>query len=152
LYLDRYWIWFVPNLASAPCKYSAVHRFHRRSRRGRFVGYFLALEWAPKHPPLPFLPPKIRRQISVEVSSCHGRCGSVWRYNTCYELRGSYISPFKTAFGILLGFSANLALQGAGTIAWRLELGSAFLPAVPLTLGIYLCPGSACRQPFELPC
>ena len=41
----------------------------------------------------------------------------------------------------MLGFSANLALQGVGSIAWRLELGSAFLPAVPLTLGIYFCPG-----------
>lgn len=41
----------------------------------------------------------------------------------------------------MLGFSANLVLQGVGRIAWRLELGSAFLPAVPLTLGIYFCPG-----------
>jgi hypothetical protein len=56
----------------------------------------------------------------------------------------------QTAFGILLGFSANLALQGAGAIAWRLELGSAFLPAVPLTLGIYFCPGMAGLQPLEL--
>lgn len=47
----------------------------------------------------------------------------------------------QTAFGIFLGFSANLALQGTGAIAWRLELGSAFIPAVPLVLGIYLCPG-----------
>jgi len=48
---------------------------------------------------------------------------------------------FQTAFGIFLGFCANLALQGAGSIAWRLELGSAFLPAIPLTIGIYFCPG-----------
>lgn len=53
----------------------------------------------------------------------------------------SYLLSLQTAFGILLGFSANLALQGAGSIAWRLELGSAFLPAVPLTIGIYFCPG-----------
>ena len=46
------------------------------------------------------------------------------------------------AFGIFLGFSANLALQGVGNIAWRLELGSAFLPAVPLLIGVYFCPES----------
>lgn len=46
------------------------------------------------------------------------------------------------AFGIFLGFCANLALQGVGNIAWRLQLGSAFLPAVPLLLGIYFCPES----------
>lgn len=46
-----------------------------------------------------------------------------------------------TAFGILLGFSANLALFQIGPLAWRLELGSAFIPAIPLMAGIYLCPG-----------
>ena len=29
-----------------------------------------------------------------------------------------------------------------GNIAWRLQLASAFLPAVPLVLGIYFCPGT----------
>jgi hypothetical protein len=43
----------------------------------------------------------------------------------------------------MLGFSANLALQGTGNIAWRLELGSAFLPAIPLIIGIYFCPGTS---------
>lgn len=47
-----------------------------------------------------------------------------------------------TAFGIFLGFCANLALYQVGSIAWRLQLGSAFLPAVPLVLGIYFCPES----------
>ena len=46
------------------------------------------------------------------------------------------------AFGILLGVSANLAFHAVGKIAWRLQLGSAFLPAIPLLLGIYLCPES----------
>jgi len=31
---------------------------------------------------------------------------------------------------------------GTGAIAWRLQLGSAFVPAVPLVLGIYFCPES----------
>jgi hypothetical protein len=37
-----------------------------------------------------------------------------------------------TAFGILLGTSANLAVYQVGEIAWRLQLGSAFIPAIPL--------------------
>jgi hypothetical protein len=32
--------------------------------------------------------------------------------------------------------------QDVGDIAWRLQLGSAFIPAVPLVLGIYFCPES----------
>ena len=47
-----------------------------------------------------------------------------------------------TAFGILLGTCANLAVGKTGAIAWRLQLGSAFIPAVPLLLLIYLCPES----------
>lgn len=47
-----------------------------------------------------------------------------------------------TAFGIFLGFAANLIVQNTGNIAWRLQLGSAFIPAVPLLLLIYLCPES----------
>lgn len=29
-----------------------------------------------------------------------------------------------------------------GKIAWRLQLGSAFIPAIPLLFGIYFCPGN----------
>jgi hypothetical protein len=47
-----------------------------------------------------------------------------------------------TAFGILLGTCANLVFVHSGAIAWRLQLGSAFVPAVPLVLGIYFCPES----------
>jgi len=47
-----------------------------------------------------------------------------------------------TAFGIFLGFCANLAVSDAGEIAWRLQLGSAFIPAVPLCIGVYFCPES----------
>ncbi|KAF8885214.1 major facilitator superfamily domain-containing protein [Infundibulicybe gibba] len=64
--------------------------------------------------------------------------------NTPASIRGGLVMSWQmwTAFGILLGFSANLALHGMGRIAWRLELGSAFIPAVPLTIGIYFCPES----------
>lgn len=47
-----------------------------------------------------------------------------------------------TAFGIFLGFCANLAVKDTGAIAWRLQIGSAFIPAVPLAIGIYFCPES----------
>ncbi len=47
-----------------------------------------------------------------------------------------------TAFGILLGFSANLAVKDTGALSWRLQLGSAFIPAVPLLVGVYFCPES----------
>lgn len=47
-----------------------------------------------------------------------------------------------TAFGIFLGTCANLAVVNTGKIAWRLQLGSAFIPAVPLLLGIWFCPES----------
>lgn len=50
-----------------------------------------------------------------------------------------------TAFGIFLGTCANLAVKDAGKIAWRLQLGSAFLPAVPLVLGIWFTPESPRR-------
>ena len=46
------------------------------------------------------------------------------------------------AFGIFLGLCANLALHGVGRIAWRLQLGSAFIPVLPLLFGIYFCPES----------
>lgn len=47
-----------------------------------------------------------------------------------------------TAFGIFLGFTANLVVKDVGTIAWRLQVGSAFIPAVPLVAMVYLCPES----------
>lgn len=33
-------------------------------------------------------------------------------------------------------------MYNVGAIAWRLQLGSAFIPAVPLVIGIYFCPES----------
>ncbi|KAG5640973.1 hypothetical protein DXG03_006476 [Asterophora parasitica] len=54
-----------------------------------------------------------------------------------------------TAFGIMLGFSANLVFFQVGDIAWRLQLGSAFLPAVPLTALIYFCPGKITPLAYE---
>jgi hypothetical protein len=41
-----------------------------------------------------------------------------------------------------LGFCANVIVKDAGRIAWRLQLGSAFIPSFTLVLGIYFCPES----------
>lgn len=59
-------------------------------------------------------------------------------------IRGALVMSWQlfVAFGIMLGFSANLAVVNTGAIAWRLQLGSAFIPAVPLVLGIYFAPES----------
>ncbi|CAO1596963.1 MAG: hypothetical protein LQ349_003116 [Xanthoria aureola] len=59
-------------------------------------------------------------------------------------IRGGLVMSWQmwTAFGIFLGFCANLAVYKVGDIAWRLQLGSAFIPAVPLVVGVYFCPES----------
>ncbi|KAI4723989.1 MFS transporter [Aureobasidium sp. EXF-10728] len=60
------------------------------------------------------------------------------------KIRGGLVMSWQiwTAFGILLGTSANLAVKDVGDVAWRLQLGSAFIPAVPLVLGIWFVPES----------
>jgi len=64
--------------------------------------------------------------------------------NVPASIRGGLVMSWQmwTAFGIFLGFSANLAVYKVGAIAWRLQLGSAFIPAVPLLIGVYFCPES----------
>ncbi|KAL1634051.1 hypothetical protein SLS58_010845 [Diplodia intermedia] len=59
-------------------------------------------------------------------------------------VRGGLVMSWQlwTAFGIFLGTCANLAVYRVGQIAWRLQLASAFIPAVPLVLGIWFCPES----------
>jgi MFS family permease len=64
--------------------------------------------------------------------------------NSPANIRGGLVMSWQvwTAFGIFLGTTANLAVKDVGKIAWRLQLGSAFIPAVPLVLGIWFCPES----------
>ncbi len=64
--------------------------------------------------------------------------------NAPTNIRGGLVMSWQvwTAFGIFLGTCANLVVIGAGKITWRLQLGSAFIPAVPLVLGIWFCPES----------
>ena len=44
--------------------------------------------------------------------------------------------------GIFLGFCANVIVKDTGRIAWRLQLGSAFIPSLILGIGIFFCPES----------
>ncbi|KAJ9642062.1 hypothetical protein H2199_005277 [Coniosporium tulheliwenetii] len=64
--------------------------------------------------------------------------------NAPTNIRGALVMSWQlcVAFGIMLGFSANLVVVNTGEIAWRLQLGSAFIPAVPLLIGIYFAPES----------
>ena len=64
--------------------------------------------------------------------------------NSPATIRGALVMTWQlwTAFGIFLGYSANLAVAHVGKNAWRLQLGSAMIPAIPLILFVYLCPES----------
>ncbi|KAI2615166.1 hypothetical protein GGR54DRAFT_311083 [Hypoxylon sp. NC1633] len=64
--------------------------------------------------------------------------------NSPASIRGALVMTWQlwTAFGIFLGCSANLAVGQVGSISWRLQVGSAFIPAVPLVLLILFCPES----------
>jgi sugar porter (SP) family MFS transporter len=61
------------------------------------------------------------------------------------NVRGGLVMSWQiwTAFGIFLGTCANLIVKDVTHVAaWRLQLGSAFIPAIPLVIGIYFCPES----------
>jgi sugar porter (SP) family MFS transporter len=64
--------------------------------------------------------------------------------NAPASIRGGLVMSWQvwTAFGIFLGTCANLAVGKVGAIAWRLQFASAFIPAVPLVIGIFFCPES----------
>ncbi|KAG7544309.1 hypothetical protein FFLO_03270 [Filobasidium floriforme] len=60
------------------------------------------------------------------------------------RVRGGLVMGWQlwVCFGIFLGFAANVVVKDVPNIAWRLQLGSAFIPAVPLVAGIWFCPES----------
>lgn len=62
--------------------------------------------------------------------------------NAPASIRGALVMTWQlwTAFGIFLGTVANLAVKDTGRIAWRLQFGSALLPALPLLVGVFFCP------------
>lgn len=63
--------------------------------------------------------------------------------NAPASIRGGLVMCWQmwTAFGIFLGTCANLAVKDTGSISWRLQFGSALLPAIPLLIGVFFCPG-----------
>ena len=60
------------------------------------------------------------------------------------RIRGALVMFWQlwVVAGIFLGFCANVIVKGTGSIAWRLQLGSAFIPAFILMLGIWFTPES----------
>jgi len=60
------------------------------------------------------------------------------------RIRGALVMFWQlwVTFGIFAGFAANVIVKDVGKIAWRLQLGSAFIPAFFLLLGIWFCPES----------
>lgn len=64
--------------------------------------------------------------------------------NTPATVRGGLVMCWQlwTAFGIFLGTTANLIVKDMGDLAWRMQVGSAFIPAIPLVVGVYMCPES----------
>lgn len=64
--------------------------------------------------------------------------------NAPTSIRGALTMTWQlwTAFGIFLGFAANVVcIQFGGVDTWRFQLASAFIPAVPL-LAVYFVPES----------
>lgn len=60
------------------------------------------------------------------------------------RIRGALVMFWQlwVVAGIFLGFAANVIVKDTGRIAWRLQLGSAFIPSFILGCGIWFCPES----------
>lgn len=60
------------------------------------------------------------------------------------RIRGALVMFWQlwVVIGIFLGFAANVIVKDTGAIAWRLQLGSAFIPSFILMCGIWFCPES----------
>ncbi|KAK5725109.1 hypothetical protein LTR17_013222 [Elasticomyces elasticus] len=61
-----------------------------------------------------------------------------------HRIRGALVMFWQlwVVIGIFLGFAANVFVKDTGAIAWRLQLGSAFIPSFVLMCGIWFCPES----------
>jgi len=60
------------------------------------------------------------------------------------RIRGALVMFWQlwVVAGIFLGFCANVIVKDTGRIAWRLQLGSAFIPSFILMCGIWFTPES----------
>ncbi|KAK5718239.1 hypothetical protein LTR17_015757 [Elasticomyces elasticus] len=61
-----------------------------------------------------------------------------------HRIRGALVMFWQlwVVIGIFLGFAANVIFKDTGAIAWRLQLGSAFIPSFIPLCGIWFCPES----------
>ncbi|TDZ53927.1 Polyol transporter 5 [Colletotrichum trifolii] len=61
-----------------------------------------------------------------------------------HRVRGALVMFWQlwVVAGIFLGFCANVIVKDVPRIAWRLQLGSAFIPSFVLGAGIFFCPES----------
>lgn len=61
-----------------------------------------------------------------------------------HRIRGALVMFWQlwVVAGIFLGFCANVIVKDVPRIAWRLQLGSAFIPSFLLMIGIFFCPES----------
>lgn len=61
-----------------------------------------------------------------------------------HRIRGALVMFWQlwVVAGIFLGFAANVIVKDVPNIAWRLQLGSAFIPSFILMCGIWFCPES----------
>ncbi|WWD02360.1 hypothetical protein V865_000399 [Kwoniella europaea PYCC6329] len=59
-------------------------------------------------------------------------------------VRGALVMMWQlwTTVGIFIGFAANAIVRNSGDITWRLQIGSSFIPAVPLAIMVWFCPES----------
>lgn len=59
------------------------------------------------------------------------------------SIRGGIVTSFQlwVAFGIFVGFCSNLIWYRIGDLAWRFQLAAAFVPAIPVVIFVWLCPG-----------
>ncbi|CAK7213467.1 hypothetical protein SBRCBS47491_001809 [Sporothrix bragantina] len=60
------------------------------------------------------------------------------------SIRGGMVTSFQlwVAFGIMIGMCVNLIFYQIGELAWRFQLASAFVPAIPVVIFVWWCPES----------
>lgn len=59
------------------------------------------------------------------------------------SVRGGLVTSFQlwVCFGVLVGFCVNLIFYQIGPLAWRFQMAAAFIPAIPILILIWFCPG-----------
>ncbi|GKT96500.1 sugar transporter [Colletotrichum tofieldiae] len=69
-------------------------------------------------------------------------------------VRGGIVTSFQlwVAFGIFVGFCSNLVWYRIGNLAWRFQLGAAFVPAIPVLIFVWLCPKARYQDSFKSFC